>query len=51
MFNEPAQIPPELVAYANSHGGKDNVTALVVHVEEDAPRRDWQKWFTRVAML
>ena len=51
MFNEPSKIPPELVAYANSHGGKDNVTALVVHVEEDATHNDWQKWFTRVAML
>ncbi len=51
MLNQPSRIPPALVAYANSHGGKDNVTALVVHVEEDKPRKDWQKWFTRVAML
>jgi len=53
MFNNPSEIPPELVAYANSRGGKDNVTALVVHVEEgppvDTPSGGVQKWFTRVA--
>jgi serine/threonine protein phosphatase PrpC len=58
MFREPARIPPELVAYANSRGGSDNVTALVVHVDErlsDPPseksKKGWQKWFTRVAVL
>lgn len=55
MFNEPSSIPSDLVAFANSRGGNDNVTALVVHVNEEpvepAQRENWQKWFTRVAMI
>jgi protein phosphatase len=57
MFKRPSQIPQELVAYANSRGGVDNVTALVIHVEDEAAAesqsitRSLQKWFTRVAVL
>lgn len=57
MFEAPSQIPLELVAYANSRGGADNVTALVIHVENDgtdptkATINAVQKWFTRVAVF
>lgn len=51
MFNEPANIPSELISHANSAGGKDNVTAVVVHVGVGnlPPRWKWKSWFTRVA--
>ena len=51
MFNEPANIPSELIAFANAAGGKDNITALVVHVGvgDGPPRWNWKSWFTRVA--
>ena len=55
MFKEPSNIPSDLVAFANSRGGNDNVTALVVHVNEEtyepSRRANWQKWFTRVALI
>ncbi len=55
MFSKASQIPVALVAHANACGGKDNITALVVKVEEDdsesPPTSSVQKWFTRVAVL
>ncbi len=50
MFHEPSTIPSELISFANSSGGKDNITAVVVHVGVDGPPRwKWQSWFKRVA--
>lgn len=51
MFHEPATIPAKLISHANSSGGKDNITAVVVHVGVEAgpPRWKWKSWFARVA--
>lgn len=53
MFHEPSIIPSQLVEFANRSGGSDNVTALVVHVDEGHSELDerqaWQRWFARVA--
>lgn len=51
MFHEPATIPSKLISFANSAGGKDNITAVVIHVGVGGgpPRWKWPSWFARVA--
>lgn len=53
MFHEPPLIPSQLVDFAIECGGSDNVTALVVWVDEThvehQPQRGVRRWLTRVA--
>lgn len=53
MLHETSLIPSQMVDFANECGGSDNVTALVVSVDEShveyERKRAWPRWLTRIA--
>lgn len=49
MFGESSTIPRKLIDEANSMGGRDNITVLIIHVAGHTEHTK-RRWFTRMAV-